>query len=312
MVKDLKLEVGIKTDPVEYRYSYEWLFELLEEVGVHHAQLGSFFELYQLPDEALLKIRSQAERFGVKISSVFTSHRELGGFFLNDLAWEKVARKNYERLIEIGELLGCSVVGSSPGAVYRDRMETKTDGINCYLKHMKELMHYAKEHNIGALSVEVMSCAAEPPSWPDEVVAMCGSLAAYHQQNSESTCLVGSCADTGHGYADKNEKVQSSNLEVLEACVPYLVQIHLKNTDRIFNSTYGFGKSDREKGIVSAEGLRDFLLERADRIPVQELVGYLEITGPKTGRDYTDYKLRNILRSSLKHLNEAFRSEACT
>jgi hypothetical protein len=45
----MKIELGIKSDPVEYRYSYEWLFRIMEQENVTHLQLGTFFELYQLP-----------------------------------------------------------------------------------------------------------------------------------------------------------------------------------------------------------------------------------------------------------------------
>ena len=78
-MSNITLHVGLKTDSIQYRYSYEWLFRLLAEEGIEHAQLGSFFEMYQLPDEYFIALRRQAERYGVRISSVFTTHRELGG-----------------------------------------------------------------------------------------------------------------------------------------------------------------------------------------------------------------------------------------
>ena len=103
---NLTLELGAKTDPAEYRFSYEWLFRLLAEEGVRFVQLGTFFEIYQLPDEYFLHLRRQAEDLGVCIQSIFTAHRELGGFFVEEAGWEAVARRNYERLIKVGSLLG--------------------------------------------------------------------------------------------------------------------------------------------------------------------------------------------------------------
>ena len=75
------IEIGIKTDPITYRYSYPWLFKFMQRHGLHKAQLGSFFELYQLPDAWFLQLREQAQAHDVVLSSVFTAHRELGGFF---------------------------------------------------------------------------------------------------------------------------------------------------------------------------------------------------------------------------------------
>jgi hypothetical protein len=39
------------------------------------------------------------------------------------------------------------------------------------------------------------------------------------------------------------------------------------------------------------------------------LIGYLEIGGPKRGRDYADDKLEEALRVSLRHLRQTFRNE---
>ena len=93
----MQLKLGIKSDPVNYRYSYPWLFRLMAETGVTSLQLGSFFEMYQLPDEWFIRLRKQADDHGISIDSCFTAHRELGGFFREEPEWLPVARKNYER-----------------------------------------------------------------------------------------------------------------------------------------------------------------------------------------------------------------------
>ncbi len=122
---NLSLHLGVKTDPAQYRFSYPWLFRLMAEQGVQYAQLGTFFEIYQLPDEYFQRLRVEAENHGVRLASIFTAHRELGGFFIDEPGWEGVARRSFERLIEVGGLLGVQSVGSNPGAVYRDRMGDK-------------------------------------------------------------------------------------------------------------------------------------------------------------------------------------------
>lgn len=301
----LDLQLGVKSDPVEYRFSYEWLFRLLEEEGVRCLQLGSFFEIYQLPDDYFLRMRRQAEDFGIRIESIFTAHRELGGFFTGDPAWEKVARRNYERLIEVGALVGARSVGSNPGAVYRDRMGTKRQAIECYLGHMKELMHFAPERGIEWLTIEPMSCLAEPPTLPDEIRHMAEVLEDYHRQNPQ-TSRVGFCGDVSHGYADQTGEIRFDHVELLKATMPHLYELHLKNTDARYCSTFGFGPAEREKGIVQIEPVRQLLLERAAELPVNRLVGYLEIGGPKLGRDYSDLCLGEQLRASLAHLKEAW------
>jgi sugar phosphate isomerase/epimerase len=307
-MSDLTLHVGLKTDSVQYRYSYEWLFRLLAEEGIGHAQLGSFFEMYQLPDEYFIALRQQAERYGVRISSVFTTHRELGGWFRQEPGWEAVSFRAFRRMIEVGALLDADAVGGSAGAVLRDQMESKASGIRRFVAAMKQLMGYAYERGVSALLIEPMSCLAEPPTLPEEIVAMGDELAEYHAANPERTSPAGYCVDIAHGYIDADNITHYDHVALFRATLPYLRVVHLKNTDARFDSTFGFAQNERRRGIVQVESFRDILLENDDLLPVNEVVGHLEIGGPKLGRDYSDHELEGMLRESLRHLRETFRS----
>jgi ribulose-phosphate 3-epimerase len=310
IVSDLALELGVKTDPIQYRYSYPWLFRLLAEEAVRYVQLGTFFEFYQLPDGYFHQLRRQAEDCGVSIRSVFTAHRELGGFFADEPGWERVARRNYERLIEVGQLLGAHSVGSNPGSIYRDRMETKPRAVERYLGHMKELMAYAHDHGVGWLSIEPMSCLAEPPTLPEEIRQMGAELAAWHRRYPHTTARVGFCADIAHGYADRDGRVRCDHLQLLASTLPYLLELHLKNTDAGYCSTLAFGREQRGQGVIEIRPVRELLLSSAAQIPVSMLVGYLEIDGPKLGRDSSDPRLGDHLRSSVRYLKQVWAMDA--
>ena len=305
-MSNLTLHVGLKTDSVQYRYSYAWLFRLLAEEGIAHAQLGSFFEMYQLPDEYFIALRQQAERYGVRISSVFTTHRELGGWFRPEPGWEAVSFRAFRRMIEVGALLGADAVGGSAGAVLRDQMESKASGIRRFVAAMKQLMGYAHERGVSALLIEPMSCLAEPPTLPDEIAAMGDELAEYHAAHPATTSPTGYCVDVAHGYLNEHGALGYDNVALFRATLPYLRVVHLKNTDARFDSTFGFTETDRARGIVQVETFRDLLLANADLLPVSEVVGHLEISGPKLGRDYSDHRLEGMLRESLRYLRGTF------
>ncbi len=305
----LTLELGVKTDPIEYRYSFPWLFRLLAEEGVRHVQLGSFFEVYQLPDEFFLELRGQAEEHGVSISSLFTAHRELGGFFRGEPGFEQVARQNYERYIEAGALLGAEAVGSNPGAVLRDQMETKPAGVACYLRHMKELMAYAVEKGVPWLTIEPMSCLAEPPTLPEENQAMAGELMEHHAAAPTKRAKVGYCVDIAHGYAEAGGRIVYAHEQLLASTWEHLYELHLKNTDARYDSTFGFTRTERERGIIDIGRIRELVLENAHRLPVERLIAYFEFGGPKLGRDYSDHRLEGMLRESLAHLRATFLGE---
>jgi ribulose-phosphate 3-epimerase len=306
-VGQLKLNLGVKTDLIEYRYSFDWLFRLLSEEGIDRVQLGTFFELYQLPDAWFTDLRRRAADWGVRVTSIFTAHRELGGFFRDDGdCWAHLARTNFRRLIEIGGLLGAASVGSNPGAVLRDRMGTKARGLSVYVQSMKELMTFAAEKNVDWLTIEPMSCLAEPPSLPAEILALAGELAAHHAAHPKTTAHVGYCVDVAHGYADAQGQIRHDNLQLLEVALPHTYELHLKNTDRRFDSTFGFDRAGRERGIVDPAAIRDLLHARAGILPVTDLTGFLEISGPKLGRDYSDPATEEALRESIRYLKQTF------
>lgn len=302
--------LGVKTDPIEYRYSFPWLFRILADEGVRDVQLGSFFELYHLPDAYFLDLRAEAEAHGLRIRSLFTAHRELGGFFREERGWEQAGRRNFERFIEVGGLLGAEAVGSSPGSLARDRMEYKPEATRRFLQHMRELMHHAHRCGVGWVTMEPMSCLAEPPTLPDEMRDMCEPLAEYHAQHPDDTARIGLCVDIAHGYADEQARTVFDHLQLLEASVPWLYEVHLKNTDHQFGSTFGFSEADRARGIVDVAECRSRLEAAADRLPVPEVVGYLEMGGPKLGRDYSDGHLEDWLRASLRHLKRTWAGPA--
>jgi ribulose-phosphate 3-epimerase len=302
----LSLKVGVKSDSIEYRYTFPWLYRLMAECGVRDLQLGTFFELYHLPDGYFADLRRSASDHGIAIRSVFTSHRELGGFFRGEPGWAEVARTHYERLIEVAALVGAESVGSNPGSVPRDLMDSRDAGISAYISHMKELMRYAADHGVRRLTVEPMSCAAEPPSTPREVTDMMAELEAHHDANRATTAGVGLCADVSHGYADASGRVVHDHMEMLANGLRYTAELHLNNADASYGSTFGFGPDERERGVVDLSEVAGLLRRRSGELPVRELVGYLEIPGPKLGRDYSDHRLEEALRESLSHCREAF------
>jgi ribulose-phosphate 3-epimerase len=305
----MKIHLGIKTDPIQNRYSYDWLFRFMEDRGIPHLQLGGFFELPLVDDGFFLELRKKALRCGIRIKSVFSSHRETSGFFYDDKYMEKAARLIYEKFIHAGSLVGAAYVGTSAGSLPRDLMDKKETGIERYFFHMKELMHLAKEKGLEALTIEVMSCSAEPPVFPEEIDRFTTYLSDYHEKNPKSTVPVYLLGDISHGFADRNEKVIYDNYELFEHSIPRMCEFHFKNTDAIFNSTFGFSEktgNPETDGIVDLARLRAIVDRNESKWPVAEVTGYLEIPGPKLGRDYSDYKLENMLHDSFEAIKKHF------
>ncbi|MGQ9473157.1 MAG: sugar phosphate isomerase/epimerase family protein [Candidatus Caldatribacteriaceae bacterium] len=305
----IKLSLGVKSDPITYRYSFDWLFKLMQEEGVFYLQLGTFLELYFLPDEFFLKLREKAEKRGIYIKSVFSACRELGGFLSLSPLQEEVTFRNYLRLMKVASLVGASSCGASMGAIPRDQMERRTERIENYLRRAKELLHRAHDLGIVCLTLEPMSCYAEPPCSSQEVAWIGSTLSEYHRSHPEDTACFGFCADVSHGWANQRGEVLEDHLSYFVSTFPYLFEFHFKNTDSIFQETFGFEPENIPRGVVDVAKVRALLLEKEELIPHKHLIGYLELPGPKLGRDYSDFLLERMLRESLRYLKEHFPTE---
>jgi ribulose-phosphate 3-epimerase len=302
----MKVHIGVKSDPIESRYSFEWLFGLMREHGIHRLQYGSSTVTLLADDEYFRALRRSAESYDIRISSMFSSIREFGGFASGDPLLQAATRRMWERMIRVASLLGAESTGSNGSITFRDKTDLKEAGVRQFLANAKELMVVARKAGLSALTTEPMSCTWEFPSTPSEIHRLTGELGPAHAASPDTTVPFLLCSDISHGIADESRQVTHDNWNLFEMQVPWMWEFHFKNTDAIFNSTFGFSEEERARGIVDLDRLKAVLERNADRFPCKELVGYLEISGPKTGRDYTDGHLGEMLGASLDALRRTF------
>jgi len=303
----MKVLLGVKSDPIECRYSFDWLFGLMREHGIQRLQYGSSQAALLADDEYFTSLRRQAERHGVMITSLFSAAREFGGFASGDPYLQAATRKLWERLIRVASLLGAQSAGTNATLAYRDKPHLKEEGILQFFANAKELMGVARKAGLQALTTEPMSCSWEFPSTPEEIDRFVEQLVPFHRDHGDTTVPALFCGDISHGLADEHRTVLHDNWVLFESEIPWMWEFHFKNTDAIFNATFGFGHEERERGIIDLQRLKTILERNAHRFPrSEETVGYLEIPGPKVGRDYTDGQLERMLADSLDALREVF------
>jgi hypothetical protein len=302
----MKVHIGVKSDPIENRYTFEWLFDICRDLGVRRVQMGSSYSTFSADDGHFLELREKADARQVEIASVFTSHRELGGFASGDPFLDDASRRGWERLIHVAALVGARSAGSNAGIAMRDQPHLRERGVRSFLENVPGLLAAARAAGLDALTVEPMSSVFEFPSTPDEVRLLASQTEPIHASTPATTVPLLLCADISHGVADAEGKVVHDNWSLFEMEIPWMWEFHIKNTDGIFNSTFGFGPEERAKGIVDLHRLKRLIDDNGKRFPVDEITGYLEIGGPKTGRDYTDHHLRRMLVQSIEALQEVF------
>jgi ribulose-phosphate 3-epimerase len=301
----MTLHLGVKSDPIEARYSFGWLFDLMKGCGVHRLQMGTSFPVFFAADEHFRELRRSAEAKGIRITSMFSSHRELGFANADPLLDEAVLR-GWERVIHVAALVGAESVGSNACIVLRDQPETREPGLRTFAENMKALMAKARASGLKALTLEPMSSLFELPSTPEEVRGILEELGTWHDSHAAATVPLQLCGDISHGIADAEGRIVHDNWSLFEMQIPWMREFHFKNTDGIFNSTFGFGPEERKKGIVALPRLKGLIDANARRFPCGEITGYLEIGGPKLGREYSDRHLERMLVESLEALTAVF------
>ncbi len=302
----MKVHIGVKSDPIESRYSFDWLFDLLRAHGVEHVQLGAALTAFLADDEYFRGLRRRAEKRGVRISSVFSAIREFGGFASGDPLLQAATRRMWARLIEVAALVGAEAAGTNASLTFRDKPELREEGIGNFFACARELMGRARAAGLEAVITEPMSCTWEFPSTPEELDRFAAELDPYHAAHRDTTVPFLFCGDISHGVADAGRRVLYDNWSLFEREIPWMWEFHFKNTDAIFNSTFGFSEEERGRGIVDLARLKTLIERTASRVPKKEIVGYLEIPGPKIGRDYTDGKLEGMLAESLDAIRRTF------
>jgi hypothetical protein len=302
----MTVHVGVKSDPIESRYSFDWLFGIMKDCGVERMQYGSSLATLVADDEYLRGLRGRAEKRGIRIDSLFSSIREFGGFASGDPALSRATVRFWRKLIHAASILGAASAGTNASVTMRDRPESREPGIARFLAEAPGLMVYARSEGLSALTTEPMSSVWEYPSTPEELASLGTSMDGVHARNAGGTVPLRYCGDISHGVADAERTVVHDNWSLFEAAIPWMSEFHFKNTDSIFNATFGFGPAERERGIVDLARLRALVERNADRFPVREITGYLEIGGPKVGRDYTDPALGAALGESLAALTAHF------
>ncbi len=132
-------------------------------------------------------------------------------------------------------------------------------------------------------------------------------LDAFHAAHASTTVPLQLCGDISHGLADAEGKVIHDNWSLFEMEIPWMREFHFKNTDAIFNSTFGFGPEESEEGIVDLappEAPHRRRTPPASRAAKSR--GILRSPGPSSGREYADRHLERMLVESLQALKAVF------
>ena len=303
----MTVHVGVKSDPIENRYSFDWLFGLMAEQHVGWLQLGSSFPFFHAEAEWFRDLSRRAERRGIRIESTYSSYREMTGFFAADPHLEAASRFAWERLIQVAVVGGRLFRGielrlGAPRPPRREGARPRAvlpppEGALAHREGRRPLGAVHRAHVV-ALRAAIDPRGDGPGDPGNGRVPRGRSPPARCPSSSAPTSPTASRTATGGWWSTTG------------ACSRRASRTRASSTSRTptTGSTGPSGSPRRSarRGIVDLERFRALIDANADRFPVQELVGYLELPGPKTGRDYTDNLLGSALGESLAALKAVF------
>ena len=138
-----------------------------------------------------------------------------------------------------------------------------------------------------------------------EIRSMLDELKRWRQTKTDAVPVY-LCGDISHGLVNTDGQIVSDNYSLFEMQIPDMIEFHFKNTDARYASTFGFSADELSRGCVDPARIKKLIEAHDADWPADEITGYLELPGPKLGRDYSDCLLEPQLVDSLRTLRKCF------
>jgi sugar phosphate isomerase/epimerase len=312
-----KIYVGLNLNFAKFVYGHKKALEIARgEVGVNFVEIvpdmdyGVAFFLRK-PDgfrKYYREVGRYADKIGVRIISMLTFYRDNVSICNPDSDVSQSAYVTMRMMAAQSGSCGCKLMGASLCTVHKEEMgdpRRYEELRNQALEYWKQWLVLAKEEGIEYVTLETMSTPREPPCTINEAKQILGCLRDFYDRNTNASMPV-LCYDLGHGVSASEKDVPGDDdfAEWFKAFPHDIFEIHVKNTDSLFLSTWPFTREYREKGIIDlgrvVEAVKKYL-----RVP--ELYMIVEIPG-KRGRSAGEDEALMGNRCTVELLHECLRS----
>lgn len=214
------------------------------------------------------EVAEYGDKIGVDIVSVLTFFRDNVSIAHHDPDISDAAWTVMESMAAQAGSYGAKLVGGSVGTVLADDFADAATRDKLFERTRdawKRWMEVAHREGVGAVNIEAMSTLREPPATIPSGREWLADLAAHHRENPDTTAAVTLCYDLGHGPTEEEEDSPSDRdfAAWFEAFGDVIAEVHIKNTDSGFISTWPFTDAYKEAGIIdldrTCEAMRDHL-----------------------------------------------------
>ena len=311
-----RIVFGVNLNFAKFVYDPRRALEIVrDQLDVRHVEMvpdidfGPVF--YATAPEAFRahhwKVADRARELGVAIESVLTFYRDTGSIAHRDPAVRESAYRVGLSLLEQAACYRARFASSELFSIPRELAEDPEVFQSLYyisLDVWRRWMNDARRLGLEGMLIETAAAYREGCSTIEDTRATLETLDRFHRENPGSTVPIGLCYDTGHGISE--EESQDPNDRDFRAwfdAFPDRVhEIHLKNTDALFQETFHFG--GESAGIIEP---REVVEAIRDRLTAPKVLLFLEVPG-KRGREIGEKRAIEGHRRSIGLVRDALRS----
>ncbi len=228
-------------------------------------------------------IADHASRLGMKIESVLTFYRDMGAIAHPNATIRESAYRIGLAMHEMASCYKARYSSASPFTMNREFAEDPERFQSLFdasVRVWKRWMEDASRLHLEKLLLETSSTYREGCSTLEDSQVMLDILDKHHDENPGTTVPVGLCYDTGHGISEIESPIAGDRdfRCWFDAFRDRIHEIHLKDTDPLFQETFHFGE---ERGIIDPD---EIVVAIRDRLTVPDVLLFIEVPG-KRGRE---------------------------
>ncbi len=321
-----RIQFGLNLNFAKYVYSPRRALEVAKDLGVRHVEMVSdldFGPAFYLRSPETFRVHHRdvaaaARELDVTITSVLTTYRDSGAIGSPNREIRESARLVGRSIIEQGASYGAASVGISFFTANHDEVADPESFDLAYARALeiwKGWMTDARRLGVERLLIEMAAARREACSTIEDTRRTLGQLAAHHRAHPDTTVPVGLCYDTGHGISpEESPNDEDRDFRAWLRAFPDVThEIHLKNTDNRFLSTWHFTDEVEKSGRGIIQPL-EVLRCVKETLTVPTVIIVLEMPGKRgrrIGEEEAIAEHRQSIRKTVEALEElGYRQEA--
>jgi sugar phosphate isomerase/epimerase len=308
-----KIVFGVNLSFAKFVYGPHRALEVVrKDLGLRHVEMVPDIDFgpafYVTAPEAFRAhhwaVADEARKLGVTIESILTFYRDTGAIAHTDPAIRESVYRIGLSILEEAACYRARYASSEMFSVHREDAEDPLLFESFYdtsVKTWKRWLQDARTLGLEAMLIETAAAFREGCATIDDTRSALEIFDRFHHDNPQTTVPVHLCYDTGHGISDEeSDDPRDRDFRAwFDAFPDRILEIHLKNTDPLFQETFHFGGD--EKGIVDPISVIEAI---RDRLRVPRVLLFLEVPG-KRGREIGERRTIEGHRRSIAAVRDA-------